>query len=131
AAAAGSALLFYGWPDRGEAPGITVLNNLAAIGDMPTIHFKLGAITVAVVALWPALTALLGLAYVRRPPLQSPPVLGMLALFGFPLLLAMLLFSWYLRSSPGAALFAALGATLELTAVLALAAAALEVLGHL
>src|SRR5690606_14063928 len=54
----------------------------------------------------------------------------MVAVFGFPLILMMLLFTWYVRASPGAALFSALGAAAEITAVLAVAAAALEVLGQ-
>lgn len=123
-------LLFYAWPGRGEAPGVTVLNNLAAIADMPTVHFKIGAITLSAVALWPAIVALAGLTHVWRPASRSVSLLGMVALFGFPLLLTMLLFSWYLRASPGSAMFYAAGAAVEITAVLALGAAALETLGH-
>lgn len=123
-------VLFYGWPGRGEAPGETVLRSLLLVGDMPTFRYQLGLVTLAVVALWPALLALLGLLHIRRPARQAFSALGMTALFGFPLILLMLLFSWYMRASPGAALFGAFGAALEITAVLALLAAAAEVLAE-
>ncbi|HHH27022.1 MAG TPA: hypothetical protein ENK57_01555, partial [Polyangiaceae bacterium] len=123
-------LVFYGWPGRGEAPGETVLRSLLLVGDMPTFRHQLGLVTLAVVALWPALLALLGLIHLRRPARQAFSALGMTALFGFPVILMMLLFSWYMRASPGAALFGAFGAALEISAVLALLAAAAEVLAE-
>jgi len=125
-----AAAFFYAWPGRGEAPGVTVLHNLAAIGDMPTVHFKLGALTLTTVALWPAIIPLVGLVHLRKPPTRSLSVLGMVALAGFPLILMMLLFSWYVRSSPGSAVFAALGGALEISAILALLSAAFEALGQ-
>jgi hypothetical protein len=121
---------FYLWPGRSEAPARTILHNLAALPDMPTMQFQVGAVTLAVVASWPAIIACAGLIHWRWPPARSVPVLTMVAPFGFPLVLMMLLFSWYLRASPGSALFAALGAAAELTAVLALIAASFEVLGQ-
>ncbi len=123
------ALVFYLLPGRGEAPGTMVWRMLAVLGDMPTLRFQLGILTVAVVALWPAILALIGLWHLRRPPARSFSGISMAALFGFPLILMMLLFSWYVRSSPGSALFGAFGAALEISAVLALFAAAAEALG--
>ncbi len=125
-----AAVIFYAWPGRGEAPGVTVLHNLAAIGDMPTVHFKLGALTLSIVALWPAIIALAGLTHLVKPPSRSLSVLGMVALAGFPVILMMMLFSWYVRASPGAALFAAFGGALEISAMLALLSAAFEALGQ-
>ncbi len=129
-AALAAAIFFYAWPGRGEAPGATVFRSLSVIGELPTIHFKLGAITLAVVALWPAIIALLGLVHTVRPPQRSFSALGMVALFGFPLVLMFLLFSWFLRGGAGAGLFGALGTALELSAVLALLAGSFEVLGE-
>lgn len=124
----GCALAFYLWPGRGEAPGLTVARNLSALPDMPTMHFQLGLITLVTVALWPAITALIGLVHLRRPAARPNSFMGLVAVFGFPLVLMMLLFTWYIRSSPGAAVFGALGEAARLTAVLGLWAAALEVL---
>ena len=125
-----AALAFYAWPGRGEAPGVTVLRSLSVIGDVPTFRFQLGLITLAIVALWPALMALFGLIYIWRPPTRSFSGMSMAALAGFPLILMMLLFSWYVRASPGSALFGAFGAALEISAVLSLIAAAAETLGE-
>ncbi|HZO14781.1 MAG TPA: hypothetical protein VFB62_16015 [Polyangiaceae bacterium] len=129
-AAVACAAFFYLWPGRGEAPGRTIVSYLAAVGDMPTLHFQVGAITLAMVASWPAIIALMGLVHLRWPPSRNVPVLTMVAPFGFPIVLMFLLFSWYLRADPGSAFFGAVGAAAELTAVLALCAAAFEVLGQ-
>ena len=122
--------VFYAWPGRGEAPGETVLRSLLHVGDMPSLSYQLGLVTLSVVALWPALLALLGLIHIRRPARHAFSGLGMAALYGFPLILLMLLFSWYVRASPGAALFGASGAALEISAVLALLASAIEMLAE-
>lgn len=122
--------LFYAWPGRGEAPGETVFRSLIHVGDMPNFRYQLGLVTLAVVALWPALLALMGLVHIRRPARQAFSGIGMAALYGFPVILLMLLFSWYMRASPGAALFGAFGAAVEISAVLALLAAAAEMLAE-
>ncbi len=122
------ALAFYLWPGRGEAPGVTVARNLSSLPDMPTVHFQLGLVTLATVALWPALMSFIGLVHLRRPAARPNSMMGLFAVFGFPLVLMMLLFTWYIRSNPGAAVFGALGEALQLTAVLGLWAASLEVL---
>jgi hypothetical protein len=129
-AAAVFALTFYAWPGRGEAPGSSVFRSLAVIGDMPTFRYQIGLVTLAIVALWPAILSLVGLVYVAKPPSRPSAGLNMAALFGFPIVLMMLLFSWYMRASPGSALFGAFGAAMEISAVLALLAGAAEVLGE-
>jgi hypothetical protein len=125
------ALLFYSWPGRGRAPAMLIAQHLSVLGDLPGFRFQLGTLTLGVVALWPAIITLSGLYYVRRPPQSaSTSLLPIVALFGFPLILMMLLFAWYARTNPGAALFPALGAALEITAVLALTSGAFEMLGQ-
>lgn len=123
-------LVFYSWPGRGRAPGLGIVDNLRVVGDLPGFRFQLGAITLLVVALWPAFVTLLGLVYVRRPPTSAATLLPFVALFGFPLIVMMLLFARFARTNPGSALFAAMGAAVEITAVLALVSAALEMLGE-
>ncbi|MCA9618667.1 MAG: hypothetical protein KC731_06590 [Myxococcales bacterium] len=125
-----AAVVFYAWPGRGEAVGLTVTRALASLGDMPTFRHQLGLLTLGTVALLPALVSTAGLLHLRRPAPRPLATLGLVALFGMPLLLVMLLFAWYLRASPGAAFFGAFGAALEISAALGLLAAALEVLGR-
>jgi hypothetical protein len=125
-----ASVVFYGWPGRGEAPGVTVFRNLALLPDMPSFRFQLGLLTLAFVALWPAIVSLAALGHLRWPAKRTPSAVAMAALLGFPLILMMLLFSWFMRASPGAALFGAMGAALEIAAVIHVFAAALEVLGE-
>lgn len=126
--AIGIAAMFYLWPGRGRAPALLIYDHLCVVADLPGFRFQIGALTMAAVALWPALTTLSGLIYVRRPPASSMSLLPMATLFGFPLILMMMLFAWFARSNPGSALYAAMGAALEITAVLVLLSGALEVL---
>ncbi len=92
------AAAFFLWPGRGEAPARSIGRNLAAIPSLPTVHFQLGALTLAVVALWPAIVPLAGLGYLRSPARHAPSAIGILGLFGYPLLLMMLLFAWAMRA---------------------------------
>ncbi|MEM9874846.1 MAG: hypothetical protein AAF928_08125 [Myxococcota bacterium] len=120
---------FYLAPGRGPAPAVILVRNFAALPEVPGLTFQVGLVTIGVVAAWPALMSVVGLVVRWRRPAPRPnATLGMLSVFGFPLLLMMLLFSWYVRSSPGAAVFGAIGEAIRLTAVLGLWAAALEVL---
>jgi hypothetical protein len=57
-------------------------------------------------------------------------MLPLVALFGFPLILMMLLFAWFSRNNPASALYAAMGAALEVAAVIAILSAAFEVIGQ-
>lgn len=122
-------LLFYSWPGRGQSPASGIANNLAVIGELPGFEFQLGAATLLFVALWPALIAALGFVYVWRPPASAAALLPFVALFGFPLIVMMLLFARFAKTNPGSALFAALGAAVEVTAVLALLSGAFEMVG--
>ncbi len=123
--------VYYGWPTRGEAPIATVGRALGALDVLPDWRFKLGFIVMAVMALWPGIVALLGLLLVRKPPADDHPIIGIVALYGLPLLMAMFIY----RGVPGSVqygwnLFTAAGAVAVLAAVVALLAAALEVLGR-
>jgi hypothetical protein len=129
-AAVGVALLFYAWPGRGESPGTLVGRQLAAIFAMPNGALVLGMATIATVSLWPALVALAGAVRAWRPPPRAPIGLVLAAMGGYPLILTMTLFFWFLRSDPGSAIFAGLGVAVQLGALLALGAAALETLGE-
>jgi len=122
--------VYYGWPTRGEAPIATVGRALGSLDMLPSWRFKLGFVVMATLALWPALVAMVGLLHVRTPPTDAHPVIGIVALYGLPLLMAMFIF----RGVPGSAdygwnLFAAAGAVAVLAAIVSLLASALEVLG--
>ena len=123
------AALFYAWPGRGLAPGVTVWRMLVAVVDMPTARYKLGAATIAIIASWPAVVALMGLIHLRRPPRHGFSAIGMMALFGFPLVVVLMLLTWSFRQTSGAGFFGALGSACEIAAQLSLLAGAFDVIG--
>lgn len=128
--AVGVAALFYVWPARGEAPIATALRTLTSIVDMPHWRFMLGALIQATFALWPAIVTVLGLTCAYRPPKREQPGIGVLALYGLPGMLLMLVYRSLLGAVPGAHLLGALGSVVILAAILALLASAIEVLGE-
>jgi hypothetical protein len=128
----GAALLaavFYAWPARGEAPIATIARVLGAIdGDLP-IGLNVGFVFLALVALWPGLMALLGLACLRWPPRDAHPVPAIAALYGLPMLLGTMVVQQVL-SGQAWNLFASLAGLAVLAGLLSLLAAAIEALGE-
>ena len=121
---------FYFLPGRSEAPIVEVVRNLSLLGDMPTLQLKLGILTVAFVALFPALIVGAGLLQIARPPQQSMSLLSMTATVGLPVLLGLLLLTWQIGGNRGAALVGAAGAAIGIAVIIGLLAAALETLGE-
>ncbi len=129
-AAIACAALFYLWPARGEAPIATLLRSLAALPDLPGWRFRLGALILAALALWPLAVPALGLVHAFRPAAREQPVLGVVALFGLPVLLLMMVYRSLLGAQGGAGVMAALLSVVILAALLALVASSAEVLGE-
>ena len=129
-AALASALLFYAWPARGEAPIATLFRAITMIPDLPIWRLQLGMVILALLALWPLVIPALGLVYAFRPPAREQPILGVVALFGLPVILLMFVYRSLLGAQGGAGVMASLLGVVILTALLTLAASAVEVLGE-
>ena len=127
-AAVGLVAWFYLWPGRGEAPMATVVRMLSRLDDLPHWQLQLGFIVIAVLALWPGIMALLGLVHVWRPAQDEHPTIGLVAIYGLPLCLAMLVFRALTSSPDGWIIFGPVGGILVLTGIIALLASGLEVL---
>ncbi len=121
------AALYYSWPGQGEAPIGTVLRALGGMDALPDWRFKLGLVVLAVLILWPGIMALVGLVHLRRLPVDAEPVIGIVSIYGLPLLLAMLTFRAVPGSAGGWNVFTGLGAVFSLGALLALLASGMEV----
>lgn len=121
------AAAFYLLPGRGEAPIRTVLRLLGEIEMLPGWRFVLGAIVLSVMALWPGVVALFGQIHQRHPATDPQPVLGIVAIYGLPLLLVMLAVRVLPTSPPPWTVFAVAGGVAVLAGILALSSAALEV----
>ena len=68
------AVAFFAWPGRGEAPIRTVMRAIAVMDELPGFAWQLGMGLLAVMALWPAIIALLGLWHLRTPASDDHPL---------------------------------------------------------
>lgn len=127
-AAVACALLFYGWPSRGEAPFVTLIRALALLPQMPGFRYQLGLVILAILALFPLVVPLVGLVHIRRPPNREQPVLTAVALYGLPALLLMFVYRSLLGAQGGAGILSGLISVAALTALLTLVASAVEIL---
>ncbi len=120
------AAAFFGWPGRGEAPIRTIIRAAASFDDLPDWRFRLGLIVIGTMALWPALVALAGLVHLEIPAKDDHPVTNLVAIYGLPLLIAMLVFRAVPGGGDGWSIFVALGTIAVIAATVALLASALE-----
>lgn len=120
------AAAFFGWPGRGEAPIRTIIRAAGTLGDLPDWRFQLGLVVIGTMALWPALVALLGLVHFKIPARDDHPVTALVAIYGLPLLIAMLVFRAVPGAGDGWSVFVALGTIAVIAATVALLASALE-----
>lgn len=120
-------LLFYLYPERGEAPLMAVLRGFAALPDLPDFRFQLGGLILIFITLWPLLIALASLLLLRAPASKDEPAITLLATWGLPLWLAFLGVRLFGIPEAGFALLLHSAMVLTLTAVLGLASTALAV----
>jgi hypothetical protein len=122
-----TALAFYLWPTRSEAPGHTLYRLLSQLDTLPHWRFMVGYGVLALLLAWPLLVALLGLWHLKRPASDDQPVLTIVAQYGLPLMLGMLIF----RALPGAPegwdVFSAAGSIVVLIGVVTLLTSGFEV----
>ena len=132
--AVGTAAVFYLWPGEAEVPIVTVVRALAAISEVPDWRFGMGVVVLAMLALWPAIVAFVGLRHARWPPADDHPVTGILAIYGLPLCLGMFVFRAVATpqsaTSDGWPVFGPAGGIVVLAAIVALLASSLEVLAR-
>jgi hypothetical protein len=130
AGAIASAVFFYAWPARGEAPFATVLRALVSLPDLPSARFQVGVVLLVFIILWPLMVALLGVVFLRSVPRREEPWLSVLATFGFPALLFMFAYRALVFAQAGLALLAYSFTILVVLGILALVGSALVVAGQ-
>ncbi|MCA9545367.1 MAG: hypothetical protein KC613_13275, partial [Myxococcales bacterium] len=123
-----TALLFYLWPGRGEAPMATLVRIIEQLPDLPHWRFQVGYGILGLLMAWPLLVALGGLWHLARPAPDANPLVAIVALYGLPLMLAMLIFRALPTAPEGWDVFTAAGGIVVFVGVVGLLAAALEVL---
>lgn len=127
---AAAAVLFYLLPSRGEAPFDIVVRALSSWDDAPDWRFQLGFIIIAVLVLWPALVALVALLHLKIPASDDQPIISIVARYGLPLLLVMLIMRGVPGGAEGWSTFHGLGFVLFLAALVSVLAAAIEVVAR-
>lgn len=124
------ALWFYTSPESGGAtPLDAVAGAMEGLITLPDWRMRLGSLVMATLALWPGLIALLGIFPMSFPPKDDHPVIGLVALYGYPLLLGMFAFRTLAALSDPWVVYSGVGIVVIMVGVLVLLTSALEVAG--
>lgn len=101
--AAGCALVYLVSPTRGITPIGTVFRVLGTIPSLDGVRYQIALVLIALVVMWPLLTAGLGLLFLKSPPTKRDPWIVLLATFFPPVLLGMFIAptSLFSISAPG------------------------------
>jgi hypothetical protein len=125
-----SALFFYLWPGRREAPGKVLVRALSALVDLPDVRLQIGMGVLVLLAAWPMLVALAGLVHLRKTARGDHPPVAILGQWGMPFLLLMLSAQGVLAGGSGMGLVVGIATTVVLLLSVLLLSSALEVLGE-
>lgn len=118
---------FYLMPADGEAPITTVIRLLTSLDDLPHWRYKLGFVVIAVLISWPGLIALFGLRHLKVPAKDRSPMVGLVAIYGLPLMLTMLVFRAIPGGGDGWAIYMVAGGVAVLEGLVALFSSSIEV----
>lgn len=105
-AAAVSALYFYAWPERGEAPFSTTLRTLKAIFEVEDFRFKIGLAMIVLLTTWPLAVVLAGTSLLKFTPSKDESWLAITANWGFSLWMFVMSMRILMAQQAGIALFA-------------------------
>jgi hypothetical protein len=123
-AAVASALYYYAWPARGEAPLVLVWRALKFLPELPGLRYQLGSIILVFIALWPLVVTLAGGALVlSKPAKKDESWLALVANWGLSFWLFMLAYRALAMSQATVGLLTYLGTILLVTAAIVLVSA--------
>ncbi len=123
-AAVASALYYYAWPARGEAPLVLVWRALVFLPELPGLRYQLGALILVFITLWPlAVTLAGGALLLRAPSKKDEPWLALVANWGLSFWLFMLAYRALAMSQATVGLLTYLGTILLVTAAIVVVSA--------
>lgn len=122
-----SAGVYYLFPDRGEAPLRAIFRSLAHLSELPDVRFQIGALILTFLVSWPLLVAGASLLLLRSPSSKDEGTLALLATWGLPLWLGLLIVRGFGSPEGGLVLLLHSAMVLAVTAIVGLASAALLV----
>lgn len=105
-AAGVSALYFYAWPERGEAPFSTTFRTLKLIFEVDDFRFKIGLAMIVLLTTWPLAIVLSGTSLLRFTPSKDESWLAITANWGFSLWMFVMSMRILMAQQAGIALFA-------------------------
>jgi hypothetical protein len=122
-----SALVYYVLPDRGEAPLHAIFRTLAHISELPDVRFQIGALILTFLVSWPLAVAISSLLLLRSPSSKDEGTVALLATWGLPVWLGLLIVRGFGSPEGGLVLLLHSAMVLAVTAVVGLCSAALLV----
>lgn len=126
--AASACLAFYLSAGAGERP-LTLIGILVAeLPHLPDLRFMLGHGLLILLLAWPLLIVLWAAVHLRYPAADDQPLVAIVALYGLPLMLALLVLRALPEGAPAWSLFTAAGGLLVWQGSVALLASTFEVL---
>jgi hypothetical protein len=122
-----SALVYYVFPDRGEAPLRGIFRTLAHITELPDFRFQIGALILTFLVSWPLLVAGTSVFLLRSPSSKDEGTVALLATWGLSVWLGLLIVRGFGSPEGGLVLLLHSAMVLAVTAVVGLLSAALVV----
>ncbi|NUP08532.1 MAG: hypothetical protein HOW73_20985 [Polyangiaceae bacterium] len=122
-----SALYFYFWPDRGEAPFHTVIRALIALPDMPDFRYQIGTLLLVFLMIWPLVITLLGLSLIKVTPPKDESWFAIVANWTLTLHLLLLVTRALMMPQPGLSAMVYLLTVLVVTAVIVMTSSAVAI----
>jgi hypothetical protein len=123
-----SALLFYGWPSRGEAPLRTVGRALLNIPELPDFRYQIGLLLLVFVMLWPLAVLAMGFSLLRVTPSKDESWLAIIANWAMSLWLGLLVTRALMMPQPSLSFMSFLATVTVVTAVVVLLSASVVVI---
>jgi len=127
-ASALSALVFYGWPARGEAPLKTVVRALLNLTELPDFRYQIGLLLLVFVMLWPLVVLVMGLTLIRATPSKDESWIAIVANWAQGLWLGLLVTRALMMPQPSLSFMAFLASVAVVTAVVVLTSASVVVI---
>jgi hypothetical protein len=121
------ALSAYLIPLRGDVPLFAIGRGYAVAAELTQPALQIGLVVVLTMGCFPLLVATAGLFHARFPAQREQPPIAVAATFGLSIFLAMQVYRAFLSASGGAEVLIAMGLAALVAAIVALLAAATEV----
>lgn len=123
-----AAIVFYGWPSRGEAPLRTVGRALLNIPELPDFRYQIGLLLLVFVMLWPLAVLAMGFTLLKITPSKDESWLAIVSNWALSLWLGLLVTRALMMPQPSLSFMSFLATVTVVTAVVVLVSSSLVVI---